>query len=74
MILRNGFNVYPREVECAIAELPAVESVSVSSIEHPGDEPDIVADVRGTVSESDVRQFCAQRLSAYKQPTIIRVS
>ena len=41
---------------------------------HPGSEAELVVDVRGSVSEDDVRRWCAERLSAYKQPSAISVS
>lgn len=73
MITRNGFNVYWREVEQAVRELPGIVGVAARAIERPGAEPDIELDVEGTVSAADVEQWCQERLSAYKQPSAIRV-
>ena len=73
MFTRNGFNIYPRELELAVAELPGVESATVRAIPDPAHENQIELAVRGAVSEPDVRAWCAERLSAYKQPTIVVV-
>ena len=74
MFTRNGFNIYPRELEAAIAELPGVTEVRVRSAPDPAKENSIVVDVRGVVSTDDVRLWCTARLSAYKQPSIINVA
>lgn len=74
MFTRSGFNIYPREVERAIGELPGVASVEVSAIPEPSREHDIAVSVRGSVTEADVRAWCESRLSAYKQPTRITVT
>lgn len=74
MFTRNGFNVYPREIERVIAALPGVESVEVSAVPDPAREHDIAVAVRGTVAEADIRAWCESRLSAYKQPSHISVT
>ncbi|HEX8849836.1 MAG TPA: AMP-binding protein [Gemmatimonadaceae bacterium] len=73
MFTRNGFNIYPRELECAVAELQGVESVAVRARPDPAHENEIELTVRGTVTEAAVRDWCEQRLSAYKQPTALIV-
>ncbi|NUO65119.1 MAG: AMP-binding protein [Gemmatimonadaceae bacterium] len=73
MFTRNGFNIYPRELELAVAELSGVESAAVRAIPDPAHENGIELRVRGDVSEADVRVWCAERLSAYKQPTVVIV-
>lgn len=73
MIKRNGFNVYLREIELAVRELPGVVNVAARAVERADAEPDIEIDVEGTVSDADVKQWCEERLSAYKQPSAIRV-
>jgi long-chain acyl-CoA synthetase len=73
MFTRNGFNVYPREIERAIAQLPGVREVEVSPIPEPSREHDIRARVRGAVAEAEVRAWCETRLSAYKQPTVVEI-
>lgn len=73
MFTHNGFNVYPRELERAVRELPGVERVEVRSLPNPVKEHDILLRVAGTVTEADVRRWCAQRLSAYKQPSVVEI-
>jgi long-chain acyl-CoA synthetase len=74
MVTRNGFNVYPHEIEQAIRELPGIRGVAVRPGDRGEGEVEIVAEVEGTISVDEVRAWCAQRLSTYKQPTHIAVS
>jgi long-chain acyl-CoA synthetase len=73
MFTRNGFNIYPREIELAAAELPGVRGATVRAIPDPLREHEIALDVEGAVSEARVREWCAERLSAYKQPSEVTV-
>ena len=73
MFTRNGFNVYPRELERVIGQLPGVRDVEVSAIPEPAKEHDIRVRVRGSVSEAAVREWCEARLSAYKQPSVVEI-
>ena len=74
MFTRNGFNVYPREIERAIGELAGVRSVRAYAIPEPARENDVGVDVVGSVTEAEVRAWSEARLSAYKQPSVIRVT
>jgi long-chain acyl-CoA synthetase len=73
MFTRNGFNVYPRELEAAVLELSGVQRVEVLALPDPVKENDIALRVTGSVSEADVRRWCERRLSAYKQPTVVEI-
>ena len=73
MFTRNGFNVYPREIEDAVRELPGVRAAAVRPIPDPPHENGIALLVSGTVTEAELRAWCERRLSAYKQPTTIAV-
>lgn len=73
MFTRNGFNIYPREIEGAVRQLTGVRTASVRAIPDPTREHDIELDVTGTVSEADVKAWCESRLSAYKQPGVVTV-
>jgi long-chain acyl-CoA synthetase len=73
MFTRNGFNIYPRELEAAVLELEGVSSASVSPIDDGDVEAGISLVVRGDVTEDAVRRWCTERLSAYKQPTEILI-
>ena len=71
MFTRNGFNIYPREIERVVAEMNGVRSVSVRPIPDPIRENDIAIEVRGDVTAADVKRWCDERLSVYKRPTSI---
>jgi long-chain acyl-CoA synthetase len=73
MFTRSGFNIYPREIERVIGELPGVRAVEVTPIPEPARENDIRARVTGAVSADEVKQWCEARLSAYKQPTVVEI-
>ncbi len=74
MFTRNGFNIYPREIELSVSRLPGVESVQVIAVPSEARENDTRLLVTGRVTESDVRGWCEADLAAYKQPTEIEVS
>jgi long-chain acyl-CoA synthetase len=73
MFTRNGFNVYPRELEQVIGAMPGVRRATVRAVPHPAREHDIAVTVVGDVSEEAVKEWCEERLSAYKQPSDITV-
>ena len=73
MFTRNGFNIYPREIERVVGALPGVTRVRVSAIPDPLKENDILLRVEGDVTEAEVRRWCEQQLSAYKQPGVVRI-
>ncbi|MDQ0573082.1 acyl-CoA synthetase (AMP-forming)/AMP-acid ligase II/acyl-CoA synthetase (NDP forming) [Variovorax paradoxus] len=76
MIIRGGFNVYPAEVEKAIAAFPEVAQCAVVGRSVPGDE-EIVAFVEPLQGRSiDTARLCAflrERLAPYKVPAEVRV-
>jgi acyl-CoA synthetase (AMP-forming)/AMP-acid ligase II len=72
LIITGGFNVYPGEVEQAIAELPAVLDVSVVGApdEKWGEAVVAVIALRAgaTLAEADVIEHCKARLGSVKAP------
>jgi long-chain acyl-CoA synthetase len=75
MFTRNGFNIYPRELERVIREMPGVDEVGVVCAAPEDGEMEIVVALRGgTATPDEVRAWCAQRLSAYKQPQFVGYS
>lgn len=78
MFTRNGFNVYPRELELALGRMPGVHSVRVSAIPEPTRENDIAVaitrDGSRDVAESDVKAWCERHLAQYKQPSRIEIA
>ena len=75
MFTRNGFNIYPAEIERVIGAMPGVQRVRVYAIPEPARENDIGLEITADegVSEADVRLWCEPRLSQYKQPTRVEV-
>ncbi len=73
MFTRNGFNVYPRELERALCAMPGVVRADVDGIPEDGRENAIRMRVFGSVTEADVRRWCEERLSAYKQPSVVEI-
>jgi len=74
MFTRNGFNIYPREVERVVRGMPGVHAVTVRPVPDPVRENGIELDVRGSVTAADVKQWCDERLSVYKRPSSISVA
>lgn len=72
MIIRGGYNVYPREIEEVFYEHPAVREAAVVGVPHDvlGEEvgavialkPDTEADV------AELRDFVKERVASYKYP------
>lgn len=74
MFTRNGFNIYPAELERVIGAMPGVHSVRVRAVPDPVRENEIAVDLTGTVSETDVKSWCDAHLSGYKQPTLVSIA
>jgi long-chain acyl-CoA synthetase len=72
LIIRGGYNVYPREIEEVIYEHPAVREAAVVGIPHPELGEEIGAAVAlkagADVDEADVREFVKAQVAAYKYP------
>ena len=76
MIIRGGFNVYPREVEEVIYAHPAVAEAAVIGVpdERLGEEVKAVVALKpgAKASEADIIAFVKERLAAYKYPRTIQ--
>jgi len=77
MIIRNGYNVYPREVEEVLLTHPAVVSAAVYGIPHDvhGQEiaAAIVLDAGASVTETELMDFASAQLAAYKYPRVVKI-
>jgi long-chain acyl-CoA synthetase len=75
LVIVNGFNVYPREVENVIAELPAVVEAAVVGVpdENAGEavKAVLVRAEGAELTEDDVRAHCTERLARFKVPSVI---
>jgi long-chain acyl-CoA synthetase len=73
MVIRGGYNVYPRDVEDVLVRHPAVAQVAVIGLpdEQYGEEvcAVVIADpAAGDVSEGVLIAWAKEQLAAYKYP------
>jgi long-chain acyl-CoA synthetase len=72
LIIRGGYNVYPREVEEVLYEHPAVAEAAVIGVPHPELGEEVAAAValkRGaTVTVDELRDHVKDQVAAYKYP------
>jgi long-chain acyl-CoA synthetase len=77
LVIVNGFNVYPREVEEALLEHPHVAEAAVVSVPHTvtGEAVKaVVVPVEGqTLTAQEVVAHCRERLARFKCPTDIEI-
>jgi malonyl-CoA/methylmalonyl-CoA synthetase len=68
LIISGGYNVYPKEVELVLDELPGVTESAVIGVPHPDFGEGVVAVILGDASEADVIVAARTQLAAYKIP------
>jgi long-chain acyl-CoA synthetase len=72
MIIRGGYNVYPREIEEALYEHPAVAEAAVIGIAHPDLGEEVAAAVAlkpgASAEPAELQAFVKERVAAYKYP------
>ncbi|MDH3520360.1 MAG: long-chain fatty acid--CoA ligase [Myxococcales bacterium] len=77
MILRGGFNVYPREVEEVLYAHPAIVEAAVIGVPHESHGEEVKAFVVSSdpqLTAEEVIAYSKQRLAAYKYPRIVEFS
>jgi long-chain acyl-CoA synthetase len=76
MIIRGGYNVYPREIEEVLYGHPAVLECAVVGMPHPdlGEEVAAVMVLRPGVSAmpEEIRDYVKERVAPYKYPRVVR--
>ncbi len=76
LIIRGGYNVYPREVEEVLYAHPAVAEAAVIGRpdERLGEEVTAVVALKSgaAATEAELIAFCKERVAAYKHPRSIR--
>ncbi len=72
MIIRGGYNIYPREIEEVLYEHPAIKEVAVIGIPHDylGEEVGaaVILRVGADATPEEVRDFAKREIAAYKYP------
>jgi long-chain acyl-CoA synthetase len=72
LIIRGGYNVYPREIEEVLYEHPAVREAAVVGIPHSelGEEVGAAIALKqgAETDEAEVREFVRSQVAAYKYP------
>jgi long-chain acyl-CoA synthetase len=75
MIIRGGYNVYPREIEEVLYEHPAVAEAAVIGIPHDSLGEEVGAAValkKGASATADeLREYVKARVAAYKYPRLV---
>jgi long-chain acyl-CoA synthetase len=72
LIIRGGYNVYPREIEEVLYEHPAVAEAAVIGVPHPHLGEEVAAAVTlkpgATATVDDIRDHVKNQVAAYKYP------
>jgi long-chain acyl-CoA synthetase len=75
LIIRGGYNVYPREIEEVLYAHPAVAEAAVIGVPDPkmGEEVRAIVAVKPgqSVTEAELIEFVKERVAAYKYPRAI---
>jgi long-chain acyl-CoA synthetase len=73
MFTRNGFNIYPAEIERVVGMMPGIAAVRAYALPDATRENDIGLEItaNSAVSETEVRAWCETHLAQYKQPSRI---
>jgi long-chain acyl-CoA synthetase len=77
MVIRGGYNVYPREVEEILYTHPAVSEAAVLGVPHPdlGEEVAALVVLRpGTnATPEGIRAFVKEKVAPYKYPRLVKL-
>ena len=72
LVIRGGFNIYPREIEEVLYEHPAVREAAVIGVPHADLGEEVAAAVAlksgAAATPEELREFVKQRVAAYKYP------
>jgi acyl-CoA synthetase (AMP-forming)/AMP-acid ligase II len=75
MIISGGFNIWPRELERVIEQVPGVSEVSVFGVPHErwGESPLAVCRLDGgaQLTAEDLIEACRAELGSYKKPSVV---
>lgn len=74
MIIRGGYNVYPREIEEVLYQYEAIADAAVIGVphEHYGELKAVIALKPGMeAGETEIIDFCKSKLASYKYPRMV---
>ena len=74
LIIVNGLNVYPNEIENVIASMPGVLECGVTGIKHPkvGEiVKAVIVKKDPALTREDVVKYCRARMTGYKCPRTV---
>jgi long-chain acyl-CoA synthetase len=73
MVIRGGFNVYPREIEEVLLTHPAVSLAAVVGVPHDslGEEVKAYVIRGGEITEDELIAWCRENMAAYKYPRLV---
>jgi long-chain acyl-CoA synthetase len=73
LIIRGGENIYPAEIEACLSQHAAIADSAIIAVpdERLGETPGAVIRIRdgATLSETEVKDYMADKLAAFKQPS-----
>jgi long-chain acyl-CoA synthetase len=77
MIIRGGENIYPKEIETVVYQLPEIAEAAVVGRAHPvyGEEPVLYVSLNSgaSISTERIHQHVGELLSKYKRPAEITI-
>jgi fatty-acyl-CoA synthase len=75
MIIRGGENVYPREIEEFLYQMPGIQDVQVAGVPSPkyGEQVGafIILKDGATLQEEEIKDYCRGQIARYKIPKYI---
>jgi long-chain acyl-CoA synthetase len=77
LVIRGGYNVYPREIEEVMYQIPEILEVAVFGVPHDDLGEEVAAIVvlrdRADIDPQTIQNYVKKRVAPYKYPRIIRV-
>ena len=77
LVIRGGYNVYPREIEEVMYQIPEILEVAVFGMPHDDFGEEVAAVVvlqeEARIEPEEIKDFVKQRVAPYKYPRIIHI-